>query len=279
MEFSEIRYNFRYKALLGEIKLKEDNKKAKQVEMEFTWGTGLDKKSESKNKVVEEELTPFEQILEKKRLKKKSKKEERKQKFKAEKASGSEDSEEDQNGYSSDDVDVDLNDPYFAEEFANGEFDKPKKPKKKVKEVNPESEDEEARKQAELALLLDDGQDEKAHFSLKKIQDSEDMSKSKRKRKFKKGKGKEEKKPEAADNFKMNVGDNRFAAVFSEPDFNIDPTDSHFKKTKGMEVLIHEKLKRRQPDELPKDSAKKPKKDVSMKILIKNVKRKIAHSK
>lgn len=274
-------YGFRYKALLGEIKQKEDDKKSKQVEMEFTWGTGLNKKSDSKKAVVEEELTPFEQILEKKRLKKKSKKEERKQKFKAEAANSSDESEE-QNGYSSDDVDVDMNDPYFAEEFANGEFDLPKKSKKKkkVKEVSQESDDEDARKQAELQLLLDDGEEEKAHFSLKKIQDSEDMTKSKRKRKFKKGKGQETNKTEIEDNFKMNLTDNRFAAVFSEPDFNIDPTDSHFKKTKGMEVLIHEKLKRRQPDELPRDEqVKKVKKDVSMSVLIKNVKRKIAHNK
>lgn len=40
--------------------------------------------------------------------------------------------------------------------------------------------------------------------------------------------------------------DERFSALFSSHHFNIDPTDSHYHKTKGMEALRAEKLYRRQ---------------------------------
>lgn len=44
----------------------------------------------------------------------------------------------------------------------------------------------------------------------------------------------------------MNVKDERFSALFSSHHFNIDPTDSHYHKTKGMEALRAEKLQWRQ---------------------------------
>ena len=39
--------------------------------------------------------------------------------------------------------------------------------------------------------------------------------------------------------------DERFNALYTDNLFNIDPTDPHFKSTKGMEALITEKLSRR----------------------------------
>ena len=46
------------------------------------------------------------------------------------------------------------------------------------------------------------------------------------------------------DNFSVDVGDNRFSAVFNHPEFNIDPTNPNFKKTKNMEKILGEKQKR-----------------------------------
>jgi hypothetical protein len=260
-----------YKSLLEDIKKKEDEKKQRQIEMEFSWGIGMDKKSvENENADQEVELTPFEKILDKKKQKKKAKKEARKKKV-----AGDDDQE---NDYSSDD-DIDMNDPYFAEEFANGEFEQPKKSKTKKNKKNliENGDEEDEKRKAELELLLQDGDDEKAHFSLKKIQEQEEMTKSKKKRRFKKNKRdlEEQKKPE--DNFQLNIKDNRFAAVYTSSDFNIDPTDPQFKKTKGMETLIHEKLKRRKIDEpfVPDTEVKKPKKDISLNLLVKNIKRKV----
>lgn len=267
-----------YKSLLQEITQKEDDKKKKQVEMEFSWGVGENKKESDEEKASEkEELTPFEKILEKKKIKKKARKEARKKKFQGSDA-------EEENGYSSSDFDdIDMNDPFFAEEFANEEFKMPKKLLKKSKKKSTkrdEDDEEKLQAQKELELLLDDGDEDKAHFSLKKIQDNETMSSKKRKRKFKKAK-KDLKSEEPTDNFQINIKDDRFNAVYSQPDFNIDPTDPNFKKTKGMDVLIQEKLKRRYNDDdggrsnshVSVDKKQKTK-DVHLNMLVKNIKRK-----
>lgn len=42
------------------------------------------------------------------------------------------------------------------------------------------------------------------------------------------------------------MNDERFSALYSSHHFNIDPTNSHYHKTKGMEALRAEKLHRRQ---------------------------------
>ena len=44
--------------------------------------------------------------------------------------------------------------------------------------------------------------------------------------------------------FALDMTDDRFSALFSRSEFNIDPTDSSFKKTKNMEKIIGEKQKR-----------------------------------
>ncbi|CRK97429.1 CLUMA_CG010818, isoform A [Clunio marinus] len=278
-----------YKSLLSEINQKEEEKKKKQVEMEFTWGVGVDKKKdiEDDEESEKEELTPFEKILEKKKLKKKARKEARKKKFKNDDEDNDDDDDED--GYSSSDFDdIDMNDPYFAEEFANNEFKMPKKmsnkKQKKKSSQNSDDDEEKKRRQMELELLLSDAtEDKKAHFSLKQIQENETMSSSKRKRRMKKSK-KEAIKELPDDNFELNIKDDRFNAVYSKPDFNIDPTDPNFKKTKGMEVLIQEKLKRRYNDDAGESSIKPDTnhpekkiktKDVALNMLVKNIKRKV----
>ena len=42
----------------------------------------------------------------------------------------------------------------------------------------------------------------------------------------------------------MNVNDPRFAAMYDSHLFNLDPSVPEFKKTKGTEAIINEKLKR-----------------------------------
>lgn len=83
--------------------------------------------------------------------------------------------------------------------------------------------------------------------------------------------------------FKVNVEDKRFSAIFTSHHYNIDPTDPHYKKTKGMDTLIQEKIKRRETKDDAMPESKKPKlseqevekrKNVELKLLVKNVKRK-----
>lgn len=297
----------KYKALLADINAKEDEKKNNRIEMEYSWGIGAkggnpfkdDKDAVAKPVAKKDpEKTHFDKIVELKKEKKKARKEEQKIKRKKYRkgAANPDDSGSEIGNLDSDDEEdipdgVDMNDPYFAEEFANGEFEAPKAKKSKKKSTkrrNDESDSEAERQKAELALLLDDGAeaDNRAHFSLKKIQDNENESKTKRKRKsvLKRSKKKNlaEKTMLQEDDFKVNTADNRFAAIYSSHLFNIDPTNPNFKKTKGMEALIGEKLKRNPVAEdgsgerAKGPEAKKVKRNVETSILVKSIKRKVA---
>lgn len=273
----------KYKNLLKDITEKEEEKKKNRVEMEFSWGIGVGgaKSAADEQKRTAVELTPFEKIIEKKQEKKRARKGEIRKLKKAAKLANGDDDESDED----DDLPegIDMNDPYFAEEFATGEFEAPKV-SKKIKSASKKGaattvdsdDDSDADAQRELALMLDDDDDGKAHFSLKKIQETENESKTKKKRKKQLNKKKSADQKPMDDDFEINVTDERFAAVFDSHLFNIDPTDSHFKKTKNMEKLIHEKLKRKPAETVPAPSSeKKAKRDVADSILIKSIKRKV----
>lgn len=56
--------------------------------------------------------------------------------------------------------------------------------------------------------------------------------------------------------FQMNYSDPRFASIYSSHHFNVDPSAPEYKKTKGMEGIVEEKLKRRTATELTKSTSK-----------------------
>lgn len=273
----------KYKNLLNDINKKEEEKKKNKIGLEFSWGIDTNNKSkvaEAENKPNGDDLNPFEKLVEKKREKKRARKEKIRQLKKKENDSGDSGSEDDlPDG-------IDLNDPYFAEEFANGEFAPAKTKKNKSKKVSntqkvEESSDDEAQKN--LELLLDDD-DQKAHFSLQKIQERENESKtSKKRRKNLKSNKSIEDKNTGDDDFQIDVADSRFSAIYSSHLFNIDPTDSHYRKTKAMETLIQEKLKRKSSTNSDgaefKEPSEKKRKDVASSILVKSIKRKVQQQK
>lgn len=236
----------KYKSLLKNIEEQEEAKKNKDVELEFTWGLGTKEKAE---KLVEEtiknkeELTPFEQYLKKRKAKSKAKREERK---KLKEESDSEDSLP---------PNVDMTDKYFADEFKNNKSLSHRKGKKdKEADVDSSNEQEENQRKAELELLLMDQDDDgKKHFNMKQIEENATMSKSKRKRLNKKKIIQEE----AKDDFEVNVKDPRFSALFTSHHFNIDPADPRYRKTKGTEALVNEKLKRRTDNEADAENVSK----------------------
>lgn len=280
----------KYRNLLNEIKENEEKKKTRNVEMEFSWNVGAQEKLDTEKAPVAPQsstaLTPFEQLIEKRNQKKKAKQEKFKKK-------NQKDLESDEALASEDDIPdgIDMNDPYFAEEFAGGDFvgEKPKSKKKADKEKREEQDEQDRREQAELTLLLeDDGDNKKSHFSLKKIQSAETANeattKRKRKKLLKKSKKEvlEAKQGQAQDDFEIDLADDRFSAVYSSHLYNIDPTNPGFKKTKGMEKIITEKLKRKRYDDDEQEvddlAFKKDKKSldkVTTNMLVKNIKRKI----
>merc|ERR1712126_23933 len=208
----------KYKALLADISEKES--KEDQGNMEVTWN------DEDVTEEAQEELTPWEKYLKKKKEKKKKKK---------------------SDNVVDDDVDdipdgVDINDPFFAEELGE-DYVKSKKLKKnkKHKPTKTDSNDN-PEDQKDLALMVMDSDDEKDHFDFKHIVEAESKNGKSKKKKWKKKK--KELEIPADDNFSVDVADNRFSAMFNKPDFNIDPTNPNFKKTKNMEKILGEKQKR-----------------------------------
>ncbi|KAM3624517.1 uncharacterized protein V6R79_024525 [Siganus canaliculatus] len=231
----------KYRELLKGIQDKEKKlQEDKDMEMEITWVPGLKETTEKlvKKKLEgKDKLTPWEEYLEKKKDKKKQKKSERKQ-------GGNEEE------LSDDELppDVDLNDPFFAEELASTDMKKKQKGKKKKKQQEAEEqtaeEKEELEKQkAEMALLMEDDGDEAKHkhFNYDKIVEQQNLSKKKRKKLLKKGEELEE-----DDDFQVDVKDPRFQAMFTSHLFNLDPSHPSYKKTKATQSILTEKQRRRE---------------------------------
>nr|XP_054486176.1 ESF1 homolog isoform X2 [Agelaius phoeniceus] len=258
----------KYRELLQSIQEKEKKQEEKDIGMEIKWVPGLKESAEEmvKNRLEgKDNLTPWQKYLEKK-------KEKRMLKKKRKAAAEREESE--------DEVppDVDLNDPYFAEEFEKTGLKK----KPESVESTSEDEDEVEKQKAEMALLMmDDEDDTRKHFNYKKIVEQQNLSKKKKKLLMKR-------KELLEDDFQVNVADTRFQAMFTSPLFNLDPSDPNFKKTKAVEKILEEKARRREEKEqdlkeankgLEKKMAKKgevAKKaiDPALSMLIKSVKHK-----
>ncbi|KAL4833140.1 hypothetical protein H8958_007838 [Nasalis larvatus] len=258
----------KYRQLLQVIQEKEKNGKENDMEMEIKWVPGLKESAEEmvKNKLEgKDKLTPWEQFLEKKKEKKRLK---RKQKALAEEAS-----EEELPS------DVDLNDPYFAEEVKK--IGIKKKSVKSAKDgTSPEEETEVERQKAEMALLMmDEDEDSKKHFNYNKIVEHQNLSKKKKKQLLKK-------KELIEDDFEVNVSDARFQAMYTSHLFNLDPSDPNFKKTKAMEKILEEKARQREQKEQELTQAIKKKEseiekesqrksiDPALSMLIKSIKTK-----
>ncbi|XP_076638892.1 ESF1 homolog isoform X2 [Colletes latitarsis] len=260
----------KYTALLNEIAEQEQAKQMKDVGLEFTWGIGTKEKAEKlvKERMKKNEnLTPFEQYLEKRKEKKKAKRKERKNRQNADNDAST--NSEDSGMSDSDANETDRKNTY------NKSSSSTRRKAMKHGSLAPSDDEDEARRKAELELLLMDEEDGdgKQHFNMKKIEENATMTKSKQKRLNKKKNGQDQ---IVEDNFEVNVQDSRFSALFTSHHFNIDPADPHYRKTKGTEALIKEKLKRRADDTSIDESQTKQSKlkpNMELQSLIKSVKK------
>ncbi|KAI4488856.1 hypothetical protein M0804_004354 [Polistes exclamans] len=258
----------KYKSLLKQLDEDEEAKKNKDVELEFTWGIGTEEKTE---KLVNEKLNknkhlaPFEKYLAKRKTKQKARKEEIKKLIEL----------HDDNISNSDDSDVNFsknNKPINSrlsckkQQIAgeNGDVDSSSMEDEKTKHVD----------ELELLLMDETENENKKHFDMNKIEANTNLSKSKLKRLKKK----QNVQKIEEDQFQVNVNDPRFASLFTSHNFNIDPADPHYRKTKGTETLIQEKLKRR-AEHTPVDvkeekmSENNKKLKLELQALVKSVKR------
>ncbi|XP_029994626.1 ESF1 homolog [Sphaeramia orbicularis] len=226
----------KYRELLKGIQDKEKKlKEDKDMEMEITWVPGLKETTETlvKKKLEgREKMTPWEEFLQKKKDRRKQKKDRRKQ--------------ADETELSDDELppDVDLNDPFFAEELVASDLKKkPKKKKQDEAERTEEEEEELERQKAEMALLMEDdaGDTKHKHFNYDKIVEQQNLSKKKKKKLMKKG----EQLPDD-DHFQVDVNDPRFQAMFTSHLFNLDPSHPSYKQTKATQSILAEKQRRRE---------------------------------
>lgn len=177
--------------------------------------------------------TPFQEYLEKKKQKKRERRLAEKAKRKKETT------------FSDDELPagVDDKDEFFKQSLSDSDEgdDAQRDDDDSAEGAEVDDAQEKQRREQELELLLMDEKGEsRKHFSLKKILKNEKQSK--------RNKNKASKEATAGvvgDEFKVNVNDPRFGAIYSDHRFNIDPTDASFKRTKAMDAVLAEKTKRR----------------------------------
>ncbi|RPA83658.1 hypothetical protein BJ508DRAFT_360344 [Ascobolus immersus RN42] len=231
--------------------------------------TPADSKNSSKSKEEKdpENETTLEKYMRKEKEKKEARRKARKAKNGDEEHSASSESEEEEAAAATDD-DLGFNDPFFEDPSVTKSKDSKKAEKAAKKEKKMAEAAEKASKKAELELLMasdDEGADStkvKAHFDMKSVMKAEKTQKLKGKAKKKAAAKLAQHNDKVQDNFKMDVNDPRFSAVFESHEFAIDPTNPRFMKTEGMKAIMEEKRKRRRKggDDDPEGEEKPDKK-------------------
>eukprot|EP01134_Creolimax_fragrantissima_P005317 CFRG5317T1 len=256
----------KYSDLIAGLKASEKQKND-DVDMEITFAPGLE--NTAKNILKDKEkrdastkLGVWDQYLQKKKEKKKAK------------ASG----KEEMLVGDDDDVAVDRNDPFFNDADFGSDFEEPEhgnKQKTKAVSGNNKTKKSDSTKSsladAEMDLLLlgdDVSQTGKDHFDMKDIIKQE-------KAKGKKRKGKKGAPEVTPDTFKVDVGDDRFQALYKSAEYAIDPTDARYKPTNAMKTIMGERQKRREDftQGESEESTKKVKTSTSTKSLVDSIKR------
>ncbi|RVE76750.1 hypothetical protein OJAV_G00012180 [Oryzias javanicus] len=227
----------KYRELLRSIQSRDGRQQEDQdMEMEVTWVPGLKETTEKlvKKKLEgRDQLTPWEEFLQKKKEKRRQKRSGKQQE-----ASDEELSDEPLP------PDVDLSDPFFAEELgaaADLRDVKRKQKKKKKRAETADNKEELEKQQAEMALLMEDDTDGHAHFNYDQIVEQQNLSKKKRKKLLKKGAELLEE-----DGFKVDVEDPRFQAIYTSHLFSLDPSHPSYRKTRATQSLLAEKRRRRE---------------------------------
>jgi len=229
----------KYRALLGQSEKSVENDEEEDNSDEEDDGTGMemtyipdeDRKKQADALKVQQ-MTPWEKYLHKKKEKRKQKKE------RTEKKEATDEDEDD------DDIPSDVkNDPFFQEEL------------KTFPSSGKVVENSSVEKADDFSLLVMDSDDDKAHFDYKEI--VKKSSSSKRQKKRKKN---NRDQVDPGDDFQMDVKDPRFAAIFHNPKYNVDPSHPGFKKTKAMKSIIEEKQSRIVSNrEIPTEQIEEPK--------------------
>ncbi|KAK4069183.1 hypothetical protein Trihar35433_5762 [Trichoderma harzianum] len=246
-----------------------ESKKSKDApvgEMEVTFTPAL---SGEKAKKDEKEETTIEKYARKER----ERKEKKRQAAKAKREALNDDDGEAEDdvhvvtgGGDDDDEDLGFNDPFFTTEdpAPTSKTSVRKEERRKKREAREAAEARNAEEKAHLSkVMAEDANDNQVdhldHFDMNEILRAE-------KQKGKKAKYQKKSKDAAGlqSDFKMDVKDDRFKAVFDSHEFAIDPSNPKFKATEGMKELLEEGRKKRKvtggADEEERPRQKKSKK-------------------
>ncbi|KAF6833849.1 pre-rRNA processing protein [Colletotrichum plurivorum] len=247
---------------------KSSSKDAAPVgDMEITFTPAL---TESKNaKKSEDEETTIEKYKRKERERKERKREQARARREGNEAATADPSTT--KPQQEEEEDLGFDDPFFTTEEA------PKKTKTSLRKeerlakraAREAEESSKAKEKAQLKLLMADDNDGPAehldHFDMAEILKAEKLKKKKgkhaKKNAAKKGDADDE-KVGLQEGFKMDVGDERFKAVFESHEFAIDPSNPKFKATENMQRLLEEGRKKRKAggDEAPPEEERQGKK-------------------
>ncbi|KAG5977174.1 hypothetical protein E4U56_000138 [Claviceps arundinis] len=227
-------------------------------DMEITFAPAL---SESKAKAGDDKE---ETTIEKYKRKEKEKKEKKRQAAKAKRgvseadADDSDDAEPTKASRPTDgDDDLGFDDPFFTTDTpaAPSKTQIRKEDRLRKRQAREAAEAEAAAQKAQLTKVLTEDANENQADHLEHFDMNEIMRAEKKKNKAK-GKSKKKNKDQDAEDrgglqedFAMDLGDDRFKAVFDSHEFAIDPSNPKFKSTSGMKQLLEEGRKKRRGDE------------------------------
>ncbi len=235
----------RYKAVLDRLRGQSgDGAEGEGVEIVFETGlkdAGEQILSKVKQKKASKDETAFERAVREKR-------EKRAEKRAVAAASGGGGGGDDLVDPDEPDFDDMGGDPFFSLDDSQPKKKKKKKAKKakKVDKTSDASEQDQARKAALELLVMNDDEAEGAArgYSLAQLErqyaeKSGSGAKKKAKKKKKKKKGKTAGDDQAtSDDFKVDASDPRFASLYTDSSFAIDPTSPSFKNTQGTADLL-----------------------------------------
>ncbi|XP_067938735.1 ESF1 homolog [Watersipora subatra] len=255
----------KYRALLlGGFKTTREDSDG-SVDLEVTWDTGLKDTAEGlvKKKTKAEKAKGLESVFDKQRQRKREKAKQLKEQKKIK--------EMDVQAFSDDELPEGFNaselvasDEGIKEVRTSKHEKKKKRPKAKSEVLTHEATKEGEGESLNLMVMNDKGDTlSKKHFNMKEIAEYDNMTKSKRKRKLKRNELKD-----FEDDFKIDVKDERFRAMYSSHIYNIDPSSQDYRKTKAMQAIIDEKQRRIRDSERSIDKPKKRKIDPETSLMI-----------
>ncbi|KAL2267214.1 hypothetical protein VTJ83DRAFT_4491 [Remersonia thermophila] len=240
---------------LGDEPEPKPSKDAPVGEMEITFTPALSGKPA---KQEEEETT-----IEKYKRKERERKEKRKAKALAKKQGLDPDAVQEEEAAAAPEPAEDLgfDDPFFTAEPvqpSKSALRKEERIKKRAAREKQEAEDAAQKAQLELLMADENGDaDHLDHFDMREIAKAEKLKGKKRK----KGKKGAEDQGGLQQDFKMDVDDPRFKAVFENHEFAIDPSNPKFKATEGMKKVLEEGRKKRKTGPSDSPGAKRPQRD------------------